>query len=137
MALVGMLAVLVVTSGCRTGVVDHVVDGDTLDVNGVRVRVIGYDTPEQGECGFKEAKARVAELVDGRTVVVLEADGRDANDRYDRELAYIRRNDIDLGRVLIAEGLAHARFDGLDGYETHPLQDEYRALDAATRNLCE
>ncbi len=52
-------------------------------------------------------------------------------------MAYIRRNDFDLGKVLISEGLAHARYDSLDGYDRHPLQDEYRALDAATRNLCE
>jgi len=63
--------------------------------------------------------------------------GKPATDRYGRELAYIRRNDFDLGTVLISEGLAHARYDSLDGYSQHPLQEEYRALDAATPNLCE
>lgn len=68
---------------------------------------------------------------------MLGVDGRDARDRYGRELAYIRRDDVDLGRVLIAEGLARARYDALDGYDTHPLQEEYRALDASTPNLSE
>lgn len=134
---IAVVAVVAVVTGCRAGTVDHVVDGDTVDVDGIRVRMIGYDTPERGQCGFNEAKARVAELVADQRVVVLDVAGVDKTDRYDRELAYIRRNEIDVSRVLISEGLAHARYDGLDGYDTHPLQDEYRALDAATPNLCE
>jgi len=124
-------------TGCRVGTLNYVVDGDTVDVDGIRVRLIGYDTPERGQCGYAEAKARVAQLVGDSKVVVLTVDGRDVTDRYRRELAYVRRDDIDLGRVLISEGLAHARYDGLDGYGRHPLQDEYRALDASTPNLCE
>jgi endonuclease YncB( thermonuclease family) len=37
-------------------VVTRVVDGDTVDVaNGQRVRLIGIDTPESGQCGAAEA----------------------------------------------------------------------------------
>jgi len=33
--------------------VTSVVDGDTVDVsNGERIRIIGIDTPERGECGY-------------------------------------------------------------------------------------
>ncbi|MFC3688572.1 hypothetical protein [Aquipuribacter hungaricus] len=43
-------------------VVVDVIDGDTLDArrDGVveRVRVVGLDTPEQGQCGFDEAARR-------------------------------------------------------------------------------
>lgn len=131
-----LLAAAILLTGCRTGYVTHVVDGDTVDVDDVRVRVLGYDTPERGQCGFNEAKARVEQLIAGRGVLVLGATDKVATDRYGRELAYIRHADFDLGRVLIAEGLAHARYDSRDGYDWHPLEDEYRALDAATPNLC-
>ena len=44
-----------------TVTVVRVVDGDTLDVSsGERVRLIGIDTPEVGECGDDEAAAVLA-----------------------------------------------------------------------------
>jgi endonuclease YncB( thermonuclease family) len=37
--------------------VDYVVDGDTIRLqSGVYVRLIGIDTPEVGECGYRAAK---------------------------------------------------------------------------------
>jgi micrococcal nuclease len=40
-------------SGCCS----YVVDGDTLDVDGVgRIRLVGVNAPEVGEPGYKEAK---------------------------------------------------------------------------------
>lgn len=129
-------ALALVAGGCRSGVVTYVVDGDTLDVDRVRVRVLGIDTPERGQCGYAEAKARLRALVGGRRVTVVPAKGP-ARDRYGRELGYVDRNGLDAGRVLIAEGLAHARYDSLDGYGYHPRQNDYRRLDAATRNRCE
>ncbi|UDY36281.1 thermonuclease family protein [Dermatobacter hominis] len=131
-----LVTAAVALAGCRTGTVDHVVDGDTVDVNGERVRIIGIDTPERGDCGFNEAKQRVEQLVGGREVAVITVAGHDERDRYGRELGYITFNQTDLGTVLLAEGLAHARYDGLDGYDRHPRQDAYRALDASTPNLC-
>ena len=37
------------------GKVNHVVDGDTLDINDIRIRLSLVDTPERGDPGFKEA----------------------------------------------------------------------------------
>jgi len=73
----------------------RVIDGDTLvarvDGEARRVRLIGIDTPERGECGFGAAGARLRALVGGRRVR-LEADPtQDREDRYGRLLAYVRR----------------------------------------------
>lgn len=122
-------------SGCRMGTVTYVVDGDTIDVDGARIRVQGIDTPERGRCGYDRAKARVSELVAGRRVVVSNGGG-DLRDRYDREIAYVQWDGLDLGTVLIGEGLAKARYDGLDGYDRHSLQDRYRNLDVASPDIC-
>lgn len=51
--------------------VSHVVDGDTLDaqVSGgpaLRVRLIGIDTPEVGDCGADRATTALEQLVLGR-----------------------------------------------------------------------
>jgi len=44
------------------GNVTYVVDGDTLDINGIRVRLSLVDTPARGQPGFKEAKEFVKSL---------------------------------------------------------------------------
>jgi micrococcal nuclease len=91
----------------RSGRVAHVVDGDTLDVGRERVRVLGIDTPERGECGYTPASRATAGLALGR-VIQLEADETQAaRDRFGRTLAYVRLPDgRDLGEVLLRRGLA-------------------------------
>src|SRR5665811_1562181 len=73
------------------GTVDGVVDGDTLQaiVNGeqVEVRLIGINAPEGGECYGNEARAALAALVTGQTVV-LASDGPDS-DSAGRSLRYV------------------------------------------------
>jgi endonuclease YncB( thermonuclease family) len=123
-------------TGCRIGVVTYIVDGDTIQLaNGPQIRFLGMDTPERGQCDYQAATARVEELVGDKTVTVVHVVGN-TTDKYHRELGYIEIGGVDLGRLLIAEGYAHARYDSLDGYPHHPRQDDYRALDAATTNRC-
>lgn len=92
----------------------RIVDGDTLDVGVVRVRLHGIDAPEAGQtcerddsrrwqCGT-EAMNRLAELAEGKTV---ECDALD-RDPYGRIIARCRRQSIDLNGTMIDEGLAWA-----------------------------
>lgn len=128
----------------ETVTVVRVVDGDTVHTSdGGKIRLIGYDTPERGqdgepnECGFDEATRFVEDLVDGRTVTLVNPDSVDDEDRYGRWLRYVYVDGQDLGAVVLSAGLAHARYDGLDGYDSHPNQDEYRDIDAQTPHLCD
>ena len=93
----------------RTQVV-RVVDGDTIAVlwNGeeTRVRLIGINTPESGECLAQEAGRRLEELLGGE--VRLETD-EEETDRFGRMLAYIWAGDVLVNERLAAEGLALAR----------------------------
>src|SRR5437867_12834155 len=41
---------------CFEGTVNYVVDGDTLDVDGIRIRIVFVDTPERGQPGYSDAK---------------------------------------------------------------------------------
>jgi endonuclease YncB( thermonuclease family) len=124
-----------------TGSVTYVVDGDTLDArlaagSEERVRLAGIDTPERGECGYSEARTRLAELVDGRQVLLVQS-GSDDRDRYDRLIRYVDVGSTDAGRVLLAEGLAVARYDSRDGYGAHPREADYIAVDAASEQGCD
>jgi micrococcal nuclease len=120
--------------------VTNVVDGDTIDVRNAsgtqeRVRVIGIDTPEHGECGFGPATSVLQQLILGQQVR-LTPGARDDRDRYDRILRYIDIGDLDAGLYLIEQGLAIARYDSRDGYGHHPRQDAYVAADNRTEHTC-
>lgn len=119
------------TTDGETVVVSRVIDGDTVVLaNGDRVRLLGMDAPERGECHFGTATQRMRELVEGKEVV-LDRDGN-GTDRYERLLGYIDVDGVDAGYTLIEEGLANARYDSQDGYGHHTRQSEYRATSNAT-----
>lgn len=88
-----------------------VVDGDTIWLQGVNLRLESYDTPEPYNdiCGgraevalAKRASERLLQLLNGNAFTV-EAGGED---RYGRVLATIRIGGRDVGDILIEEGLA-------------------------------
>jgi micrococcal nuclease len=80
----------------------RVVDGDTLDVAGVRVRLKGVAAPELAEPGGEEARAFVAGLAEGRTVV-CELTGERTRGR---RVGHCSREGRDIGGEVIAAGLA-------------------------------
>ena len=121
-----------------TVTVERVVDGDTLEVSsGDRVRLIGIDTPEAGECGDDEAAAVLRRLVDGRRVTLVAGASQD-RDRYGRLLRYVEVDGVDANLVLLQRGRAIARYDSRDGYGPHAREDAYIAADRAspTANVC-
>lgn len=87
----------------------RVVDGDTLDIDGERIRIVKIDTPEthRSRCpneytlGLK-AKDRLTELLSSGEVTFV-AEGFD---RYGRTLAYIYVGEVDVGQRLLDEGHA-------------------------------
>jgi micrococcal nuclease len=91
--------------------VRFVLDGDTIDVQGIgRVRLLGIDAPEIG-AGFDtaapfavEARNRLADLVANRWVR-LEYDVT-TRDAYDRRLAYVLIDVRCVNEILVREGLA-------------------------------
>lgn len=109
------------------------IDGDSLRLgNGREVRLLGYDAPEWGTCGFWQARSRMVALVSGG----VELRHRSGRDRYGRILAYVRTRDgRDVGTVMLRRGLAVARYDSRDGYPWHPLESRYRRLDARNGSI--
>lgn len=107
-------------------------DGDTITlVDGQRVRLIGIDTPERGECGYREATAALEGFIAGRPVTLVPG-ARDDRDRYDRLLRYVEVGGVDLNLAMVSGGWARSRYDSRDGYGRHAREDAYVAADVGT-----
>jgi len=94
------------------GAAVRMIDGDTFDYAGMRVRIADIDTPElRGQCQFEIALARRATrrmealLAQGPFELERVPGGRD-EDRYGRKLRIVTRGGRSLGDQLVAEGLA-------------------------------
>jgi len=95
-----------------------IVDGDTIWLNGLNLRLASYDTPEPYYeiCGgaaevalAKRASSRLAQLLNSNAWTV-ETHGIDSTG--ERVRATIRIDGRDVGDTLIAEGLARSWPDG-------------------------
>lgn len=88
-------------------VVERIVDGDTLVcAGGVRVRLIGIDTPELSQRPYGDQARRALErLVPAGSAVELERDVELA-DRYGRRLAYVWRDGMLVNWRMLRDGWA-------------------------------
>lgn len=92
----------------------RVFDGDTIEIGPLLLRLHGVDAPERGQsCASREggrwrcgavSSNRVAELIKGRE---LSCEARD-RDPYGRIIAKCDVAGVDIGEVLVKEGLAWA-----------------------------
>ena len=115
--------------------IERWVDGDTVVTSEGRVRLLGMDTPERGQCGFGPASSYAGRLAPpGSTVELVSVPGDDDRDRYGRLLRYVYVGADDVGYAQILAGYAIARYDSRDGYGPHPHEDAYVAADAANPN---
>jgi len=121
------------------GTVTHVVDGDTVDVRLAggrldRVRVLGIDTPERGDCWAAQATAETRRLAQGRPVTLVGDATQATRDRYGRLLAYVvLPGGRDLGLELVAGGYARVYvfdrpFVRLPGYASAEARGKGRGL---------
>ena len=88
-----------------------VVDGDTLRVDGVSVRISNLDTPERGgraDCDAERYLAAVATKRSDHLVqtskITIWPEGR--ADRYDRPLVRVTVDGADWASILISENMA-------------------------------
>jgi len=86
----------------------RVIDGDTIEVrigqgSPVRVRIIGYDSPEKDEPFGDRATKFLKALIEGREVL-LESDVQ-ALDRYGRRLYHVWLSQTLLSELMLLAGL--------------------------------
>jgi Staphylococcal nuclease homologue len=111
---------------CFRGMVTEIVDGDTLDINNVRVRLALVNTPERGEDGCAEAIDFVQSICGvGSTALVDEDDGQKEGS-FDRVigLVYCGNDNINnkksLNGLLLEGGYAtiYQEFCGISEFST-------------------
>ena len=93
------------------GKVNHVVDGDTLDINDIRIRLSLVDTPERGDPGFKEATQFVVKLCLGENAEVDMDDGQ-RRGSFGREIGVVYCDGENLNEQLMENdlGIIDTRF---------------------------
>lgn len=104
---------------CHTGGGRNcVVDGDTIWMDGEKIRLADIDTPEthQARCPHEQqlgdrATARLQSLLNAGPVALAPAANGRSHDRYGRRLAVLTRDGESLGMILVREGLAR-RYSG-------------------------
>ena len=103
----------------------RVIDGDTIEVAGVTIRLFGIDAPEQDQtCTRDDGTAwpcgawvtqQVSALYDGTTVICEPRD----TDRYGRTVARCLSAGQDIASTLVTAGLALAYRDYSWDYDLH------------------
>ena len=91
----------------------RVVDGDTIHLNGEKIRFTGIDTPELKQscikdgvidpCGVTAKEILIKKITDNKVKCISEG-----KDRYKRTLAECFVNDVSLSRYLVRSGYAFA-----------------------------
>ena len=115
--------------------VDGVIDGDTVKVNGTSIRLLGINTPEKGEIYYEEAKEFLQDLVLNKTVE-LEY-GKEKYDKYHRILGYLFLNEENINKKIVEKGFANFYFpSGKDKYYPEFKKVWERCIDS-NKNLCE
>ena len=114
----------------------RVVDGATLEVDGVVYRLNGIDAPEHGqkcgdwECGAAATRA-LAEMVDGKTVTCTAL----SEDGYGRVTATCSVDGADIGGAMIDKGLAWAFLKYSDAYAAEELVSKDKAVGVFAGNF--
>lgn len=84
-----------------------VTDGDTITLldhekRQIKVRMAGIDAPERGQPFGSKSKQALSDLVFGKTVEVDDQ----GEDKYDRTIARILVDGVDVNREMVARGMA-------------------------------
>ena len=107
----------------------RVVDGDTLEIRGERIRLFGVDAPELGQPWWDQdgrerdagetSRDALSDLVDGRRLAVKVL----REDQYRRSIAIVKVDGRDVARSLVSRGWAFAS----------PGSSRYRRTENAAR----
>ena len=111
---VGLLSMDTVSGSFLQGVITHVRDGDTFEVNGIPIRLAALDCPENSTAEGRYA-SRIAKAYQGAEVKCELTGAR----TYDRLVGYCEIQDVDFGRMMMSKSSCKLwkKFDVWDRYK--------------------
>lgn len=112
---------------CWEGKVTKIVDGDTLEVDSVRIRLALVDTPEWDQPRGSEASQFTARLCPVGSKALVDQDDKQLVDVYGRLLAVVWCSGKNLNRELLYAGIGHidAYFCTRSEFETEDWAKKY------------
>jgi hypothetical protein len=118
---------------CFRGTVTEIVDGDTLDINNVRVRLALVNTPERGENGYTEAIDFAQSVCGVGTTALVDEDDGQKEGSFDRVigLVYCGNDNINnkksLNELLLEGGYAviYQDFCGISEFSPDSWAQKY------------
>ena len=96
------------------GIVTKVIDGDTLDINGIRIRLALVDTPEINQQGYDRAKQFLESLCLGKKGELDVDSGQRRGDRHGREIGVVYCDGINMNEKLMSNHLARILIEFCD-----------------------
>lgn len=87
----------------------YAIDGDTIEVEGERVRLVQIDTPELGTCYARQARQYTQDFIEGEVKLIRDL-RLDDKDNYGRSLRYIIKGERNLNLELVRKGYAKPLF---------------------------
>ena len=111
---VGLLSMDTVSGSFLQGVITHVRDGDTFEVNGIPIRLAALDCPENSTSEGRYATS-IAKAYEGVEVKCELTGAR----TYDRLVGYCEIQDVDFGRMMMSESSCKVwrKYDVWDCYK--------------------
>lgn len=119
----------------EVGIIERVIDGDTVVINRTSVRLLGINSPEKGEVYYEKAK----EFLENLTLhmfVKLKKDKEDL-DKYKRKLRYVFVDGKNVNLEMVKKGFANFYFpSGKDKYYNE-FRSAWEKCVGENKNLCE
>jgi len=92
---------------CISARIERIVDGDTIYVEGYKIRLSLTNTPEKNEPGFLDATEFTKKLCPVGSVITVDQDDKQQYDEYGRLLGKVHCNDKILNSELLYNGHAN------------------------------
>lgn len=110
----------------------YAIDGDTIQINRERVRLVQINTPELNSCYGQQAREFTQRFISRRGEVSLKSDpALDNRDTYGRALRYLIKAGKNLNLELVRKGYAKPMFyNGVKGKYAAKIEQYARSAKA-------
>ena len=119
----------------ESGIVERIIDGDTIVINSSSIRLLGINSPEKGEPHYVEAKEFLNQKILNKTVTLKFE--KTKYDKYYRKLAYIFLENKNINLESVKEGHSNIYFPQGKTKYYNEFKTAWQNCLKKNTNLCE